>query len=79
MDLGRLSSVLGLALGPAGFEGFVAAELAPEGARDSAAGVKLAAVGLNLNSLALGFNFDTGAVEGLPSPAGPCNMTQSVI
>ena len=72
IDLGRLSSVLALALGAAGFEGFVAAELAPEGALDRVAGMKLTAVGLNLNSLALGFSFDAGAVEGLASPASPC-------
>lgn len=74
IDLGRLRSVLALALGAAGFEGFVAAELAPEGALERAPGVKLAAVGLNLNSLALGFSFETGAVEGLPSAESPCGM-----
>ncbi len=74
IDLGRLNSVLALALGAAGMEGPVAAELAPEGALDRPPGVKVAAVGLNLNSLALGFSFDTGAVEGLPSPASPCSQ-----
>lgn len=74
MDLGRLRSVLALALGAAGCEGFVAAELAPEGALERAPGVKVAAVGLNLNSLALGFSFEAGAVEGLPPAESPCSI-----
>ena len=65
--------MLALALGAAGLEGFVAAELAPEWTLDRAAGVKLIAVGLNLNSLAFGFSFDAGAVDGLASLASPCN------
>lgn len=42
-------------------------ELAPDPALDRVAGVKLAAVGLNLNSLALGLSLKAGAVAGLPS------------
>lgn len=42
-------------------------ELAPDPALDKAPGVKLAAEGLNLNSLALGFSLNAGAVDGRPS------------
>ena len=37
-----------------------------------AAGVKFAADGLNLNSLALGLSLKAGAVEGRPSGRDPC-------
>ena len=65
-DRGAASSALGPGFGEGFGRGGVAI-LAPEGALDKLPGLKLAAPGLNLNSFALGFSLEAGAVIGRAS------------